>query len=178
MRTCPRCTGKLIKYGFLKKEKLQRYRCKKCAKSFSEASNRTFGTLRSKPDKILLVLKLLTEGMGIRAAGRVANCHRDTVLRILKHAGRRSYDLLKTKLVDVLVKHVEADEIWTYVLRKSETGVDPDKDFNPWGDFYTFLALESETKLLLMPTIGKRSERRIGSLTKNPKQERTRHYDK
>lgn len=159
MRSCPRCNGKLVKYGFLKKENTQRYRCNKCRKLCSDAPNRTFGTLRTQPDKIVLVLRLLTEGMGIRAAARLANCHRDTVLRILKHAGQRSQKLLQKKLVDVPVKHVEADEIWTFVQRKTEPDVDPNKDFNPWGDFYIFLALESESKLLLMPTIGKRSER-------------------
>lgn len=157
MRTCPRCNGKLVKYGFLKKEKTQRYKCKKCLKMCSDAPNRTFGLLRTKPDKVVLVLKLLTEGAGIRAAARLANCHRDTVLRILKHAGQRSYKLLQNKVVDVPVKHVEADEIWTYVLRKSEPNTDPEKDPNSWGDFYVFLALESETKLLMMPTIGKRN---------------------
>lgn len=124
----------------------------------SEAHKRTYGTLRSKPETVLLVLKLLTEGMSVRGSARLAGCHRDTVLRILKHAGSRSYDLLKRKLVDLPVKHVEADEIWTYVLRKSETDDDPESDFNPWGSFYVYLALEADSKLLLMPTIGKRNE--------------------
>lgn len=156
MRSCPRCNGKLVKYGFLKKENTQRYRCNKCRKLCSDAPNRTFGTLRTQPDKIVLVLRLLTEGMGIRAAARLANCHRDTVLRILKHAGQRSQKLLQKKLVDVPVKNVEADEIWTFVQRKTQ-GIDPEQDANSWGDFYIFLALESDTKLLLMPTIGKRN---------------------
>lgn len=158
MRTCPRCKGKLIKHGFLKKEKTQRYQCKKCGKCCSDADKRTFGNLRSKPETITLVVQLLCEGMGIRGAARVANCHRDTVLRILKHAGQRSYNLLNRKLENLPVKHVQADELWTYVLKKSKTEIDPEKDFNPFGDYYIFLGLESETKLLLMPTIGKRSE--------------------
>ena len=148
----------LIKYGFLKKEKTQRYKCKKCNRFCSDADKRTFGTLRSKPETVLMVLKLLTEGMGVRGTSRVVNCHRDTVLRILKLAGQRSYNLLKKKLVDVPVKHVEVDEIWTFVKRKSEINSNPELDLNPWGDFYVFFALESESKLLLMPTIGKRTE--------------------
>jgi transposase-like protein len=148
MRTCLQCGGMLIKYGFLKKERTQRYKCKKCKHMCSDASKRTFGTLRSKPETILLVLQLLTDGMGVRAASRSAKCHRDTVLRIQEHAGRRGYDLLRSKLQDVPVKHVEADEIWTYVARKSTPGTDPETDVNPWGVFYIFLAMESESKLL------------------------------
>jgi IS1 family transposase len=148
----------LIKYGFLKKEKTQRYKCKRCNRFCSDADKRTFATLRSKPDKILMVLKLLTEGMGVRGAARGVGCHRDTVLRILKLAGQRSYNLLQKKLQDVPAKHVEVDEIWTFVQKKSEAGTDPELDMNPWGDFYVFLAIESQSKLLFMPTIGKRSE--------------------
>lgn len=125
----------------------------------SDAPNRAFGTLRSSPTKITLVVQLLTEGVGIRAAARIANCHRDTVLRILKHAGTRAQELLQKKLVDVKVKHVQADEIWTFCGKKTEKDVNPDLDLNPWGDFYIFLGIEQNTKLLLMPTIGKRSER-------------------
>lgn len=155
---CSQCQGQLIKYGFLKKERTQRYRCKQCKKVSSDAQNRTFGTLRSQPQTITLVVQLLTEGMGVRAAARVANVHRDTVLRILKHAGKRAHSLLKNKLINVPVKHIEADEIHTYVLKKDKLRIDPELDRNPWGDFYIFLGLESNTKLLLMPTIGKRTE--------------------
>lgn len=158
MRTCPYCKGMLIKYGFLKKERTQKYRCKKCQKMCSDADKRQFGTLRSQPEKILLVVQLLTEGMGIRGAARVAGCHRDTVLRILKHAGTRSYDLLKRKLQDVSPKRVEADEIWTYVQKKADKEQDPELDLNPWGDCYIFLAMDADNKLMLMPTIGKRTE--------------------
>lgn len=124
----------------------------------SDADKRQFGTLRSQPQKVLLVVELLTEGMGVRAAARVARCHRDTVLRILKHAGSRAYDLLDKKLKDVPVNRVEADETWTYVLKKSAKETDPEADRNPWGDYYIFLAMEADTKLMLMPTIGKRTQ--------------------
>jgi IS1 family transposase len=126
----------------------------------SDADKRQFGTLRSKPDKILLVVKLLTEGMGIRSAGRTSNCHRDTVLRILKHVGTRCYEHLQKKLVGVNVKHLEADETWTFVQRKSEKETNPERDHNPWGDFYIFLGMDADTKLMLMPQIGKRNELR------------------
>jgi IS1 family transposase len=124
----------------------------------SDAQDRTFGTLRSQPDKILLVTKMLTEGVGIRGAARIAGCHRDTVLRILRHAGTRSYDLLKRKLQDVKPGRIEADETWTFVLKKANKEIDPELDMNPWGDFYVFLAVEADTKVLFMPTIGKRTE--------------------
>ena len=128
------------------------------------------GTLRTKPDKVLQVVELLVEGMSIRGAARIARCHRDTVLRILKHAGQRSYDLLNRKLVDIPVKHVEGDEIWTFVQKKSEPDTDPETDTAPTGDFYVFLGIESDTKLLLLPTIGKRTENKTWNFAQNIKQ--------
>lgn len=158
MRTCPTCKGMLVKYGFLKKERTQRYRCKMCKKMCSDADKRLFGTLRSKPDKILTVVSLLSEGMGIRSASRVTGIHRDTVLRILKHAGKRCHDRMNKQFKDVSVKRLQADETWTYVQKKANKEIDPNLDLNPWGDFYIFLGLDADTKLMLMPTIGKRSE--------------------
>lgn len=106
---------------------------------------------------LLKFRKLLTEGMGVRAAGRVVDVHRDTVLKVLKFAGERCEKLLASKLVDVPVKHLQCDEIWTYVFKKSPEGIDPERD-NLWdGDYYTFLGMDSETKLLFAPIIGKRS---------------------
>lgn len=157
MRTCPSCNGMLIKYGFLKKARTQKYRCKMCKKMCSDADKRQFGTLRSNPEKILLVTELLAEGMGIRSAARVANCHRDTVLRILKHAGQRSYDLLKRKLVDIKTERLEVDEIHTLVAKKGDFDLDPETDKNPWGAYYIFLGMDADKKLMLMPQIGKRT---------------------
>lgn len=157
MHSCPKCKGKLTKYGFLKKLRTQRYRCNTCRKLCSDAPNRTFGTLRTKPETITLIVQLLAEGMSVRGTARIAKVHRDTVLRVLKHAGTRAQRLLEKKLVDVPVKDIQADEIHTTVFKKSIPGTDPELDTNPWGDFYIFLALERNTKLLMMPTIGKRS---------------------
>lgn len=150
----------LIKYGFLKKERTQRYKCKMCHKLCSDAAKRQFGLLRSKPEKITLVVELLAEGMGIRSASRVAGCHRDTVGRILKLAGSRCYDLLQRKLHNVKAKRIEADEVWTFVKKKSEKDIDPELDLNPWGDFYIFTAVDADNKLMFMPTIGKRTANR------------------
>jgi transposase-like protein/IS1 family transposase len=158
LRTCPDCHGPLIKHGFLIKEHTQRYRCKRCVKTYSDADKRQFGVFRIKPEKIKQTLTLLTEGNGIRASARIVGIHRDTVLSILKFAGQRCENLLKRKLVNVTAEHIEADEIWTFVHKKQTKSINPENDFNWWGDYYTYLGLESKTKLLFVPYVGKRTE--------------------
>jgi len=148
----------LIKHGFLKKEHTQRYRCKRCVKTFSDADKRQFGVLRTKPDKIKQTLTLLTEGAGIRSSARIVGIHRDTVLSILKLAGQRCEDLLKRKLVNVTAEHIEVDELWTFVHKKQKRAINPEIDIDWRGDYYTYLGLDSKTKLLFLPLVGKRTE--------------------
>lgn len=158
MRTCPDCRGPLIKHGFLKKEHTQRYRCKRCVKTFSDADKRQFGVFRIKPEKIVQTITQLAEGGGIRSTARIVGLHRDTVLSILKFTGQRCENLLKRKLVSVPAEHIEVDEIWTFVYEKENKYLNPEKNKNWWGDYYTFLGMESKTKLMFLPVVGRRSE--------------------
>lgn len=123
----------------------------------SDAQDRQFGVLRTRPEKVLLVAECLAEGMGVRAAARIAKCHRDTVLRILRHAGLRAHEWLEKKISDIPMQRVEGDEIHTFVHKKYREEIDPETDRNWWGDYYIFLAQDADSKLMLMPTIGKRS---------------------
>lgn len=103
---------------------------------------------------------MLAEGMGIRATARVVGVHRDTVLRILKFAGGRCQRLLENKLQNVKAESVQVDEIWTTVRRrlKAHQKVDPELDKSQEGDFYVFMGVSKETKLLFTPLVGKRTE--------------------
>jgi IS1 family transposase len=101
---------------------------------------------------------LLTEGTGIRASSRIVGIHRDTVLSILKFSGQRCEELLKRKLVDVTAEHIEVDEIWTFVQKKQKKKIDPEYDMDWRGDYYTYLGMESKTKLMFLPLVGKRTE--------------------
>lgn len=139
----------LVKHGFLPKEMTQRYRCKTCGKTCSEAHRRQFGILRSDPAKIIQTVSMLTEGSGIRSTSRVVGIHRDTVLRILKFAGERAERLLKRRLEGIQSKHMQMDEVWTMIRKRRQ----PDEN-----DHYTFMAMDSETKLIFAPYLGKRNE--------------------
>lgn len=105
--------------------------------------------------------------MGIRSASRTAGVHRDTVLNILRFVGGRCEALLKSKLTGIKATHVELDEIWTYVFKKPKEEIDPELDANWYGDYYVFLGLESKTKLLFLPTIGKRTEAKTQEFAAN-----------
>jgi IS1 family transposase len=58
-------------------------------------------------------------------------------------------------IVNVPVKDVECDEMWAFVGKK-EKRVRPEDDPN-YGDAYTFVAIERNTKLVLNFALGKRN---------------------
>lgn len=148
----------MIKHGFLEKERTQRYRCKSCTRTFSDAAKRIYGLFRIPNEKVRGIVTALTEGSSIRGTARMIGVHRDTVLSVLKFAGERAENLLKKRLVDIVAEHVEVDEIWTYVMKRRKGYVNPEKDASWMGDYYVFTGMDSATKLMFIPVIGKRTE--------------------
>jgi transposase-like protein len=52
-------------------QKIQTYRCNDCGRRFNERSGTPMARLRTAPEVIALAMKVRSEGLGIRATGRV-----------------------------------------------------------------------------------------------------------
>jgi len=151
--TCLCCTGPARKFGRFQNRNrtVQRYRCTVCGKCFSEPQ--PLDHLRVSHDKVSQIVKLLTEGMGIRAVSRLTGCHIRTVLEVLRVVGEKC-DRLHDKLVrDVETGSLEIDELWSYVSRKQGRCEPSDTER---GDQYTYLAVTSREKLIVSYHTGKR----------------------
>ena len=83
--------------------------------------------------------------------------HRDTILRLLVLAGERCEKLIGRLIVNVPVKDVQCDEIWSFIGKK-EKRVESEDDPN-LGDAYCFVAIERHSKLVLNFALGKRDQR-------------------
>ncbi|MEP7353070.1 MAG: hypothetical protein ABI824_07545 [Acidobacteriota bacterium] len=103
------------------------------------------------------VLQLLIEGCSVRSAERISGLHRDTILKLLVTAGEQCEKLMGRLIVNVPVKDVECDEMWAFVAKK-EKRVKPEDDPS-YGDAYTFVAIERNTKLVLNFALGKRNQK-------------------
>jgi transposase-like protein/IS1 family transposase len=130
------------------------YRCLGCNRCFSERRFSPYAGLKLAPEKIVSVLHSLCEGVTVRATERLVNVNRDTVLRLLVMAGERARNVLDRYVRDLRPRYVQADELWTFVHTK-EAHKDDD-DPAEWGDAYIWLALDSESKLLISHLVGKR----------------------
>jgi len=74
----------MIKYGSKRlKEgsRLQTYLCKSCNKRSNKRTGSPMARLRTPTETVSLALKMRTEGMGIRASGRVLEKSHATIIR-------------------------------------------------------------------------------------------------
>jgi transposase-like protein/IS1 family transposase len=130
------------------------YRCLGCNRCFSGRRFTPYAGTRLEPEKIVRVLHNLCEGVSVRATERLVEVNRDTVLRMLVMAGDRCQLVLDQHVRNLRPRFLQADELWTFVFKKEKRkSVD---DPAEWGDQYIWLALDSETKLLISHRVGKR----------------------
>jgi len=60
---------------------IQDYQCKVCVKRFSERTGTPMSRLRTPANVVSLAIKMRTEGMGIRASGRVLDKSHTSIMR-------------------------------------------------------------------------------------------------
>ncbi len=97
------------------------------------------------------------EGMSVRGISRLTGVQKNTILSLLITAGQKSLEILDGRIREVHPRYVQADELHTFVHTKERhlSSGDPQE----WGDCYTWLALDAETKLIITHHLGKRDSR-------------------
>jgi IS1 family transposase len=103
----------------------------------------------------VLVINCLVEGNSIRSTERMTNTHIDTICRLLVEVGEGCAKLMDEQMRELTCRRIEVDEIWAYVGKKQRhmTALDDPRRF---GDHYTFVALDPETKIVPAYRVGKR----------------------
>ncbi len=107
-------------------------------------------------DKRLAVISALVEGNSIRSTSRMTGVDRNTITTLLLRTGDRCADLMDGSMRNLRCGFVQCDEIWTYVGKK-QRHVRQD-DSPELGDQWVFVAMDEETKLVPVYTVGKRTE--------------------
>ena len=108
-------------------------------------------------EKAEIVLRLLLEGNSVSSVVRLTEVHQKTILKLLLLASEKCERIMGEKIRNVPAKNIQADELWSWIGCK-EKMVRPDHDPS-FGDCYTFVAIERDTKLVLNIAIGKRDQR-------------------
>lgn len=108
-----------------------------------------------KPELQVTVLNALVEGASIRSVERMTGVHRDTIMRLLLRVGDRCEIILDETMRDLTCKRLEVDELWCFVGKK-QRHVGLTDDPSKVGAFWTFVALDADTKLVPTYAVGKR----------------------
>jgi transposase-like protein/IS1 family transposase len=152
--TCTDCRVDCQRFG-KHRNGLRRFRCPNCKKTYTEAHNRVMDSMYIPQEKAILALRLLLEGNSIRSTERITELDRNTIMSLLAKAGDRCQTLMISRIQNLTVQDVEADEIWGFVGKKE--GHKSDDDGAEVGAAYCFIGMERTSKLVLAWHLGKRT---------------------
>jgi len=108
-----------------------------------------------KPEKQEAIIRALVEGSSIRSVERMTEVHRDTIMRLSVNVGNACEILQKQMMRGLTCERIELDEVWCYVGKKQRHVRDTD-DESLVGHFWTWVAIDADTKLVPTYIIGKR----------------------
>jgi len=152
--TCKRCHHVVRRSGTYGKRRIQRYRCKVCKITFSEPAPK-LGNHHTDPEIAAKALAMMLEGMSIRAISRLTDLHEQTITAFMNTAAERARRVLDSKVRNISPRFVQMDEMWCFVHTREPHLRDTDP--NEWGSTMLWLALDSETKLIITHRIGPRN---------------------
>jgi len=130
---------------------VQRFQCLRCGKYFSAAQ--PLDDLRIDHAKAVQIIKLLTEGVGVRATGRLVNCDHHTVLNVLATIGQKCDAFHDRTVRNLTVGSLQIDELWARVGSSQRRAIKSDIER---GDLYTYLAVTAREKFIVSYHTGKR----------------------
>jgi IS1 family transposase len=106
-------------------------------------------------DEQARVIAALVEGNSIRSIERMTGIHRDTIMRLMVRVGDGCDRLMDSMMQGLTCERLQLDEIWAFVAMKQKTARAQGKT-EEYGDLYTFVAIDADTKLIPCWHVGHR----------------------
>lgn len=137
----------------------QRWKCCQCGATVTNDNHeRPLGDMRTTLDDAERVLRMLLEGMSIRACERITGIKADTICDLVLHVGQNCDAFLASAVQGVAAKRIELDEIWSFVLAKDKTVKFKNIVAEGAGDSWTWFAIDADSKMILSHAVGLRDE--------------------
>lgn len=103
------------------------------------------------------LIALLVEGNSLRGTARIADVAYNTVLKFVPQMGAACENYQDLALRNLPCKKLQVDEIWSFCHTKRHN-LSPEKEgVLDYGDLWTFVAIDPETKLVPSWLVGKRT---------------------
>src|SRR4051812_21284216 len=93
------------------------------------------------------IVAALVEGNSLRAISRMTGVSRNTLNKLLVDLGAACSAFQDKALRGLKCKRVQCDEIWSFVGSK-EKNTSEEKKADGWGDAWTWVAMDADTKLV------------------------------
>jgi IS1 family transposase len=106
-------------------------------------------------DERVRIVGALVEGNSLRSVSRMTGIARNTITKLLVDLGEASMHYHDVNVRNVRVRRLQCDEIWAYVGAK-QRNASPEKKEIGWGDVWTWVGLDADTKLVVSYLVGGR----------------------
>ena len=111
---------------------------------------------RLSTQKRVQIVAALVEGNSINATSRIVGVSNNTVLKLLADLGDACAIYQDKVFRDLKCKRIECDEIWSFVHAKEGHLSAELRGVFGYGDVYTWVALDADTKLVPCWNVGRR----------------------
>jgi IS1 family transposase len=102
------------------------------------------------------IIGMLVEGNSLRATSRMADVSINTVTKLLVDVGDACERFQDAALRDLKAKRIQCDEIWSFVYAKAKNVPEEHGGEFGFGDVWTWVAMDAETKLVPSWGVGRR----------------------
>lgn len=102
------------------------------------------------------VLAALIEGNSIRATSRLTGVAKGTILKLLGEVGVACANYQDKTLHNLYCRRVQCDEVWAFVGAKEKNVPQEKRGQFGYGDVWTWVALDGDSKLVVCWHLGKR----------------------
>lgn len=106
-------------------------------------------------DERIRIISALVEGNSLRSVSRMTHIARNTITKLLIDLGEACMAYHDAHVRNVRVRRLQCDEIWAYIGSKQKNTT-PEKKEIGWGDVWTWVGLDADTKLVVSYLVGGR----------------------
>jgi IS1 family transposase len=107
-------------------------------------------------EKRAAILGILVEGNSLRATSRLADVSINTVTKLLVDLGAASSAYHDEHVKNLRLRHIQCDEIWAFCYAKDKNVPEDKRSIFGYGDVWTWVAIDAETKMVPYFMIGRR----------------------
>jgi IS1 family transposase len=102
------------------------------------------------------VVRCLLEGSSIRSTVRITGTAKNTIVKLLVELGDACWEFHDRTVKGLKSERVQCDEIWSFIGMKAKNVPDEKKGQLGYGDVWTWVAIDADSKLIVSWFVGNR----------------------